>query len=55
MSREVGSKGFVPHTDINAAMLEVGRDTCLDQGVSGANGPVHAAECLPFADRASTP
>jgi len=50
MSREVGSKGFVLHTDINAAMLEVGRDHLLDQGVVAPTAQCNA-ESLPFADR----
>jgi demethylmenaquinone methyltransferase / 2-methoxy-6-polyprenyl-1,4-benzoquinol methylase len=50
-SKRVGSAGQVILSDINASMLEVGRDKLLDKGV-GAN--VHYAqanaECLPFED-----
>lgn len=50
MSRRVGSDGLVLHTDINAAMLAVGRDHLLDQGVVAPSTQCNA-ECLPFADR----
>jgi demethylmenaquinone methyltransferase/2-methoxy-6-polyprenyl-1,4-benzoquinol methylase len=51
MAGQVGEKGLVVLSDINAAMLSVGRDRLLDRGLirnvrfSQAN-----AECLPFAD-----
>ncbi|HEY8358439.1 MAG TPA: bifunctional demethylmenaquinone methyltransferase/2-methoxy-6-polyprenyl-1,4-benzoquinol methylase UbiE [Ramlibacter sp.] len=48
-SRKVGSTGRVVHTDINAAMLRVGRDRLLDAGVVLPT-VVCDAEKLPFAD-----
>lgn len=48
-ARKVGSKGYVVHTDINQAMLTVGRDRLLDKGVV-APSLVCDAEKLPFAD-----
>jgi demethylmenaquinone methyltransferase / 2-methoxy-6-polyprenyl-1,4-benzoquinol methylase len=47
-ARKVGSEGLVVHTDINAAMLRVGRDRLLDAGVVLPT-VVCDAEKLPFA------
>lgn len=50
-SKRVGDKGQVILTDINAEMLEVGRDNLLDQGYAANVDYVQAdAEHLPFAD-----
>lgn len=50
-ARIVGSNGKVIMTDINEAMLEVGRDRLVDAGVVGNIECVQAdAENLPFAD-----
>ncbi len=52
MAKQVGSSGLVVLTDINAAMLGVGRDRLIDKGVVGNVRYAQAnAECLPFADR----
>lgn len=48
-ARKVGSTGQVVHTDINAAMLGVGRDRLLDAGVVLPT-VVCDAEKLPFPD-----
>jgi demethylmenaquinone methyltransferase/2-methoxy-6-polyprenyl-1,4-benzoquinol methylase len=51
MARKTGDEGLVVLTDINAAMLDRGRDRLLDEGL--ARNLVFAqanAECLPFAD-----
>ena len=48
-ARKVGAKGYVVHTDINEAMLTVGRDRLLDKGLV-APSLVCDAEKLPFAD-----
>lgn len=49
--RLVGPQGLVLMTDINAAMLNVGRDRMLDRGHSGNLGFAQVnAELLPFAD-----
>ena len=48
-ARKVGSRGQVIHTDINEAMLRVGRDRMLNAGVM-APPMVCDAETLPFAD-----
>jgi demethylmenaquinone methyltransferase / 2-methoxy-6-polyprenyl-1,4-benzoquinol methylase len=45
----VGPQGLVVHTDINEAMLRVGRDRLLDDGLSLPTLTCDA-ECLPFAD-----
>jgi len=51
LARQVGQKGQVVLTDINAAMLERGRERLLDAGVAGNVRYVQAnAERLPFAD-----
>jgi len=47
----VGERGQVVAADINAAMLNVGRDRLLDDGVVGNIRFTQAnAECLPFRD-----
>lgn len=47
----VGPYGKVVMTDINEAMLEVGRNRLVDAGILGNIECVQAdAECLPFAD-----
>jgi demethylmenaquinone methyltransferase/2-methoxy-6-polyprenyl-1,4-benzoquinol methylase len=47
----VGKQGKVIMTDINEAMLEVGRDRLIDAGILHQIECVQAnAECLPFAD-----
>ena len=46
-ARKVGSEGLVVHTDINAAMLRVGRDRLLDAGLVLPT-VVCDAEKLPF-------
>lgn len=52
LARRVGSAGSVVATDINAAMLENGRDRLLDLGISGNVFWVQAdAEQLPFGAR----
>jgi demethylmenaquinone methyltransferase/2-methoxy-6-polyprenyl-1,4-benzoquinol methylase len=52
MSHQVGAAGLVVLTDINAAMLGVGRDRLINQGlVSNVRYAQANAECLPFADR----
>ncbi len=48
-SKRVGASGQVVHTDINEAMLRVGRDRLLDKGVILPT-TVCDAEALPFAD-----
>ena len=51
MAKQVGSSGLVVLTDINAAMLGVGRDRLIDKGVvSNVRYAQANAECLPFAD-----
>lgn len=50
-SKKVGSTGRVVISDINAAMLETGRDRLIDKGVVSNVEYVQAnAECLPFPD-----
>jgi len=50
-SRIVGPSGKVVLADINASMLNVGRDKLINSGVSGNVEYCQAnAECLPFAD-----
>ncbi len=47
----VGKEGHVVLADINAAMLEVGRDRIVDRGLqSNITIAQSDAECLPFAD-----
>jgi demethylmenaquinone methyltransferase / 2-methoxy-6-polyprenyl-1,4-benzoquinol methylase len=49
--KQVGKSGLVVLSDINAAMLGVGRDRMLDAGLVGNVGCVQAnAEALPFAE-----
>ncbi|MBS0292235.1 MAG: bifunctional demethylmenaquinone methyltransferase/2-methoxy-6-polyprenyl-1,4-benzoquinol methylase UbiE [Proteobacteria bacterium] len=48
-SKKVGSTGQVVHTDINEAMLRVGRDRLIDKGVALPT-LVCDAEQLPFPD-----
>ena len=48
-AKKVGTTGRVVHTDINEAMLRVGRDRLLDKGVILPT-TVCDAEALPFAD-----
>jgi demethylmenaquinone methyltransferase / 2-methoxy-6-polyprenyl-1,4-benzoquinol methylase len=51
LARQVGERGLVVLTDINAAMLARGRDRLLDAGCAGNVAYVQAnAERLPFAD-----
>jgi demethylmenaquinone methyltransferase/2-methoxy-6-polyprenyl-1,4-benzoquinol methylase len=51
MARAVGERGLVVLTDINAAMLERGRDRLLNDGLAGNVRCVQAnAERLPFPD-----
>jgi demethylmenaquinone methyltransferase / 2-methoxy-6-polyprenyl-1,4-benzoquinol methylase len=51
MLRQVGKTGRVVLSDVNPAMLEIGRDRLLDQGFSGNVECVIAdAEQLPFED-----
>jgi demethylmenaquinone methyltransferase/2-methoxy-6-polyprenyl-1,4-benzoquinol methylase len=50
LAARVGADGAVVSTDINAAMLGIGRDRLLDRGVAGNVAYVQAdAESLPFA------
>ena len=47
----VGKEGHVVLTDINAAMLKIGRDRIVDRGLqSNITVAQSDAECLPFAD-----
>lgn len=51
LSRKVGEQGQVILADINAAMLTVGRDRLLDEGLySNINFVQANAQTLPFAD-----
>jgi demethylmenaquinone methyltransferase/2-methoxy-6-polyprenyl-1,4-benzoquinol methylase len=51
MAGQVGESGLVVLSDINAAMLEVGRDRLLDRGLMrNVRFSLANAECLPFAD-----
>jgi demethylmenaquinone methyltransferase/2-methoxy-6-polyprenyl-1,4-benzoquinol methylase len=51
MLRQVGKTGRVVLSDVNPAMLEIGRDRLLDQGFSGNVECIIAdAEQLPFED-----
>jgi demethylmenaquinone methyltransferase/2-methoxy-6-polyprenyl-1,4-benzoquinol methylase len=51
MARQVGEGGLVVLSDINAAMLGVGRDRLLDRGLMrNVRFSIANAECLPFAD-----
>lgn len=52
MAKQVGSSGLVILSDINAAMLQVGRDSLTDRGIVGnVRYSLANAERLPFADR----
>jgi demethylmenaquinone methyltransferase / 2-methoxy-6-polyprenyl-1,4-benzoquinol methylase len=52
LARQVGQSGLVVLTDINAAMLEAGRDRLIDDGLVGNVLCAQAdAERLPFADQ----
>lgn len=47
----VGPRGHVVLTDVNAAMLRLGRDRLIDRGIAGNVAYAFAdAEALPFAD-----
>ncbi|HHO68053.1 MAG TPA: bifunctional demethylmenaquinone methyltransferase/2-methoxy-6-polyprenyl-1,4-benzoquinol methylase UbiE [Gammaproteobacteria bacterium] len=51
LARIVGREGEVVIADINASMLEQGRERLLDSGITGNVDFVQAnAECLPFPD-----
>jgi demethylmenaquinone methyltransferase / 2-methoxy-6-polyprenyl-1,4-benzoquinol methylase len=51
LARQVGPQGLVVLTDINAAMLQRGRDRLIDSGLTGNLEYVQAnAESLPFGD-----
>jgi demethylmenaquinone methyltransferase / 2-methoxy-6-polyprenyl-1,4-benzoquinol methylase len=51
LARQVGTRGLVVLTDINAAMLRRGRDRLIDAGHAGNVACVQAnAESLPFPD-----
>ena len=52
LSEAVGAKGFVVASDINPAMLGIGRERLADQGrVANLDYALANAEALPFADR----
>ena len=51
MLRQVGKSGRVVLSDVNAAMLDIGRDRLLDQGFCGnVECTIADAENLPFED-----
>ena len=51
MARQVDASGLVVLSDINEAMLRVGRDRLLDKGLlHNVRFALADAECLPFAD-----
>jgi len=51
LAHQVGQSGLVVLTDINAAMLEEGRDRLINDGlVNGVQCVQANAECLPFAE-----
>jgi len=51
MAGQVGETGLVVLSDINGAMLSVGRDRLLDRGLMrNVRFAIANAECLPFAD-----
>jgi len=51
MAEQVGERGLVVLSDINAAMLEVGRKRLLDRGLMrNVRFSLANAECLPFED-----
>ena len=52
LMRQVGRDGLVVLADINARMLQHGRDRLIDRALATGLDYVQAnAECLPFADR----
>ena len=52
LARQVGPRGFVVLSDINASMLARGRDRLIDAGVAGNVAFIQAdAERLPFSDQ----
>ena len=52
LARGLGERGHLVASDINARMLERGRDRLTDAGFAGRVGFVQAdAQCLPFPDR----
>lgn len=52
MARQVGERGLVVLSDINEAMLGVGRNRLLDRGLlRNVRFALANAECLPFADQ----
>jgi len=52
LARQVGARGLVVLSDINAAMLARGRDRLIDAGLVGNVAFVQAdAQCLPFPDK----
>ena len=51
MAEQVGDRGLVVLSDINQAMLDVGRDRLLDRGLlRNVRFAIANAECLPFED-----
>lgn len=51
MSKKIGKQGEIVLADINADMLQVGRDRLINAGLASQIQYVQAdAECLPFAD-----
>ena len=51
LAQQVGQSGLVVLTDINASMLDAGRDRLIDAGQIGNVCYAQAdAECMPFAD-----
>jgi demethylmenaquinone methyltransferase/2-methoxy-6-polyprenyl-1,4-benzoquinol methylase len=51
MAKQVGERGLVVLSDINSAMLEVGRNRLLDRGLMrNVRFSIANAECLPFDD-----
>jgi demethylmenaquinone methyltransferase/2-methoxy-6-polyprenyl-1,4-benzoquinol methylase len=51
MAKQVGASGLVVLSDINAAMLDVGRNRLLDRGLMhNVRFSLANAECLPFED-----
>jgi demethylmenaquinone methyltransferase/2-methoxy-6-polyprenyl-1,4-benzoquinol methylase len=51
LAQRVGSEGQVVLCDINADMVQVGRDRLIDQGFSDVTYALGDAEQLPFADQ----
>ncbi len=52
LARRAGERGYVVASDINASMLERGRDRLIDAGLAERIGCVRAdAQALPFPDR----